>query len=106
MRVGDAYSSIAFYGCFLKNETTEIVSGTFAADETYLEVRVRGDPMLVSVSEQECETAPSVSPTNFPTISPAPTVPRSGSAKRNCNVAIGFAIAAATFIQMMAVSVQ
>ena len=70
----------------MKNETTNIVSGTFA-DETYLEVKVRerngGRVDLISVSEQECETAPSSAPTNFPTISPQPTIPRpNGSMRR------------------------
>jgi hypothetical protein len=52
------------------------VTGTFP-DETYLDVSIRtsygGEITLTAVSEQECETAPSVSPTNFPTVSPRPT---------------------------------
>ena len=75
MEVGDS-SVIAFYGCFMKNGTR--VSGMFV-DETVIDINVRsrngGRVDLVSVSEQECETAPSMSPTNFPTISSQPTVP-------------------------------
>ena len=68
-------STISFYGCFLqKNGAT--ITGRFV-DETELNVVVKtkndGKVLLISVSEQECETAPSMSPTNFPTISPQPT---------------------------------
>ena len=56
MEVGDR-STIALYGCFMKNDTTNTISGTFV-DETYLEVKVRerngGRVDLISVSEQEC----------------------------------------------------
>ncbi|KAL7524963.1 hypothetical protein ACHAXR_000795 [Thalassiosira sp. AJA248-18] len=76
MEVGDS-SVITFYGCFLRNGTA--VTGVFA-DETNLEVNVRmrngGEVMFIPDSEQECETAPSTSPTNFPTLSAQPTVPR------------------------------
>lgn len=80
MEVGDG-GTIAFYGCFLKNETSTsmIVRGAFVDETTVVEVGIRttdggGTVSLVSVSEQECDTAPSSSPTNFPTGSYRPTV--------------------------------
>ncbi|KAL7546334.1 hypothetical protein ACHAWF_009662 [Thalassiosira exigua] len=83
MEVGDS-SVIAFYGCFNLNGTK--VSGVFA-DETYIEVdvvkRSSGQVMLIPVAEQECDTAPSVAPTNFPTLSPQPTVPQSKGGRLN-----------------------
>jgi len=52
------------------------VLGTFV-DETNLDLTIRtsygGLITLTAVPEQECETAPSMSPTNFPTVSPQPT---------------------------------
>ena len=82
MEVGDS-STIALYGCFMRNDTTNTISGTFA-DESFLEVNVRerngGSVDLISVSEQECETAPSMAPTNSPTTSPQPTIPRPNDA--------------------------
>lgn len=69
---------IAFYGCFMKSGTQ--VNGVFA-DETELDITVRtyygGEVMLVPLAEQECDTAPSASPTDSPTFSPRPTVPLS-----------------------------
>ena len=80
MEVGDG-GTIAFYGCFLKNGTTSmIVRGTFVDETTVVEIGIRstgddgGTVSLVSVSEQECDTAPSSSPTDFPTGSYRPTV--------------------------------
>ena len=76
IEVGDS-GTIAFYGCFLRDETTSVVTGTFV-DGTAVEVGIRsadgGTVSLVSVGEQECDTAPSSSPTNFPTGSYRPTV--------------------------------
>lgn len=70
----DRNAEIIFYGCFMRDRLQ--VTGTFA-DETYLDVLIRtsygGEITLTAVSEQDCETAPSVSPTNFPTVSPRPT---------------------------------
>ena len=70
--------AINFYGCFMRNATR--VTGLFA-DETKLDIDVRtnygGEVILIPVSEQECDTAPSVEPTAFPTLSPRPTIPRS-----------------------------
>lgn len=83
MEVGDS-SMIAFYGCFVKNDTK--VTGVFV-DETNLEVNVMtrngGKVLFISVSDQECETAPSSAPTNVPTLSPQPTVPRSNGGSKN-----------------------
>ena len=68
---------LKFYGCFTK--IGRRVSGTFP-DESKLDVTVRtlygGEVILIPVSEQECETAPSTSPTNYPTVSPQPTIPQ------------------------------
>lgn len=73
MEVGTG-SNIAFYGCFLQNGATII--GEFV-DGTELNVIVKtkndGKVSLIAVSEQECETQPSMQPTSFPTISPRPT---------------------------------
>ena len=85
MMVGDG-STIALYGCFLKNDTTNVLSGTFV-DGSYLEITTRsidgGTISPISVSEQECDTAPSSSPTNFPTLSDPPTAtPPNGCARR------------------------
>ena len=61
---------IAFYGCFMRNGTQ--VTGIFE-DESELAVTIRtyygGEVLLIPLAEQECETAPSTAPTNFPTIS-------------------------------------
>jgi len=72
---------IQFHGCFLQNGTT--VYGLFP-DESELEITVRttfgGQIVIIPDGEQECDTAPSSSPTRFPTISPQPTVvPRSSA---------------------------
>ncbi len=76
MEVGDG-GTIALYGCFRANDTSSIVSGIFV-DDTYLESEIKsidgGTISLISVSEQECDTAPSTSPTDSPTISSPPTV--------------------------------
>lgn len=88
---GDAMMFL--YGCFEKNGTS--VTGMFA-DEKELDIVVRtrsgGEVVLVSVSEQQCDTAPSTSPTNFPTISPQPTItpPNDG---RRLSLARGFSVA-------------
>lgn len=99
IEVGDS-STIAFYGCFLQNGT--IVSGEFA-DETTLSVNVRsrngGEIVLVSVAEQECETAPSMSPTNFPTLSPQPTVPRPNAAGKVDVTYYGWIVAVIALVQ-------
>jgi hypothetical protein len=67
---------IVFYGCFEMNGTR--VTGLFSDDQTELDVDIRtqygGEVVLTAVSEQECDTAPSMEPTNFPTMSPRPTV--------------------------------
>ena len=59
---------IAFYGCFMRNGTQ--VTGIFE-DESELDVTIRtyygGEVLLIPLAEQECETAPSTAPTNFPT---------------------------------------
>ena len=61
---------IAFYGCFMRNGTK--VTGIFE-DESELDVTIRtyygGEVLLIPLAEQECDTAPSTAPTNFPTIS-------------------------------------
>lgn len=67
---------IVFYGCFEMNGTR--VTGLFSDDQTELDIDIRtqygGKVVLTAVSEQECDTAPSMEPTNFPTMSPRPTV--------------------------------
>ena len=83
---------IAFYGCFMKSGTR--VTGVFA-DESELDVTVRtfygGQVLLIPLAEQECETAPSTSPTNFPTSSPQPTVQRPNHGNKR-NIRRGFNI--------------
>lgn len=73
MEVGTG-SSIAFYGCFLQRGAS--ITGEFV-DGSELDVVVKtkndGKVSLIAVSEQECETQPSMQPTGFPTISPRPT---------------------------------
>ncbi|KAL7493278.1 hypothetical protein ACHAWT_004838 [Skeletonema menzelii] len=73
MEVGTG-SSIAFYGCFLQKGVSII--GEFV-DGSELDVVVKtkndGKVSLIAVSEQICETQPSMQPTSFPTISPRPT---------------------------------
>jgi hypothetical protein len=70
----DRNAEIIFYGCF-KLDGLQVL-GTFV-DETNLDVTIRtsygGRITLTAVSEQECESAPSMSPTTFPTVSPQPT---------------------------------
>lgn len=67
---------IVLHGCFLIKNGTQ-VNGIFA-DESELTVDIksdRGGTIDFSVPEQlECDTAPSVAPTSFPTLSPQPTV--------------------------------
>ncbi|KAL7552072.1 hypothetical protein ACHAWF_015324, partial [Thalassiosira exigua] len=76
--------AVIFYGCFSKDGTR--VTGLFS-DDTELDVTVRtfygGEVILVPVSEQICETAPSTAPTNFPTVSHQPTVPQNRGFERN-----------------------
>jgi len=95
IEVGDS-SIVAFYGCFMKNASK--VTGVFV-DETNLDINVRlrngGSVELISVSEQECETAPSASPTNFPTLSPQPTALRPNSGDKN-GISLRFIFAAIT----------
>lgn len=73
MEIGTG-STISFYGCFLQDGTK--ITGRFV-DETELNIAVKtkngGKLLLIASSEQECDTAPSMSPTNFPTVSPQPT---------------------------------
>lgn len=73
----ERYGKLRLYGCFRKQGTK--VTGIFV-DGTYLDVNVKtyygGEVMLISVSEQECETAPSSSPTSVPTFSRQPVGPR------------------------------
>ncbi len=73
MEVGKG-CTIAFYGCFLQNGAS--ITGSFV-DGSELDVVVKtkndGKVSLISVSEQECETQPSMQPTSFPTVSPRPT---------------------------------
>ena len=99
--VGDS-SIIALYGCFMRNDT--IVTGAFV-DETNIEVKVRerngGSIELISVSEQECDEAPSTQPTNFPTISHQPTEPRPNGGYNNKIISIGLTFAVHTFLHFM-----
>lgn len=73
MEVGTG-STIAFYGCFLQKGSS--ITGSFV-DGSELDVVVKtkndGKVSLIAVSEQECETQPSMQPTSFPTVSPQPT---------------------------------
>mmetsp|Transcript_23272 Transcript_23272/g.35679 ORF Transcript_23272/g.35679 Transcript_23272/m.35679 type:complete len:305 (-) Transcript_23272:113-1027(-) len=73
MEVGKG-SNIIFYGCFLQYGAT--ITGEFV-DGTQLDVVVKtkndGKVSLIAVSEQVCDTQPSMQPTGFPTISPRPT---------------------------------
>jgi len=92
MRV-ERRGQVRFYGCFMKNGAR--VTGRFA-DDSELDVTVRtyygGEVILIPVSEQECETAPSASPTNTPTISSQPTVVQSnGSIMLNASYGLIFA---------------
>ena len=90
--------TIIFYGCFRQDGAR--VTGVFA-DETELDVIVRtyygGQVVLIPLAEQECETAPSTSPTNFPTISSRPTVPIPNDGG-NKPVSFAFHIVAASFV--------
>ena len=67
---------ILLHGCFLMKNGTQVI-GTFG-DDTELDVNIKrdggGSIDFMSVPEQECDTAPSVAPTSFPTLSPKPTV--------------------------------
>lgn len=69
---------VALHGCFsVKNKRQ--VTGLFA-DDTEVDITIDtngGSIEFVTVPEQECDTAPSVAPTSFPTVSPQPTVQRS-----------------------------
>lgn len=96
----DRNAEIAFYGCF-KQEGLQ-VSGIFV-DETNLDVTIRasygGLITLTAVPEQECETAPSMNPTNFPTVSPWPTPKHNhGERKRVSVVEISLFLAAMFFV--------
>ena len=71
----DENGMIALHGCFsMKNNT--FVTGIFA-DDTELSINiitgVNGIIYFALVPEQECDTAPSVAPTSYPTLSPQPT---------------------------------
>lgn len=63
---------VLLYGCFTQNGTE--ISGVFG-DDSELNVTIDGDVDFKSVAGQECDTIPSVSPTQFPTLSPRPTAP-------------------------------
>ncbi|EJK47381.1 hypothetical protein THAOC_33900, partial [Thalassiosira oceanica] len=69
--------TILLYGCF--KQDGDVYRGIFQ-DETELVVTARttsgGDVIPVAIAEVECEDAPSMEPTNYPTVSPRPTVPR------------------------------
>ncbi|KAL7510155.1 hypothetical protein ACHAXN_007239 [Cyclotella atomus] len=71
----DGNGLIALHGCFSFNGTQ--IVGIFA-DDSEFNVNIKsesgGSIDFVSVPEQECETAPSVAPTSFPTVSSRPTV--------------------------------
>ncbi len=75
---------VTFYGCFLYNNTH--LYGSFP-DESDLDIEVRttvgGEVVIIPDGEQECDTAPSSSPTKFPTLSPQPTVVRSNEGTMN-----------------------
>lgn len=95
----DRNAEIIFYGCFMRDRLQ--VSGTFV-DGTYLDVSIRtsygGAITLTAVSEQECDTAPSTSPTNFPTVSPRPTPKyNSGERKTLSFVEISLCLVSAVF---------
>lgn len=85
---------IALHGCFSTKNGTQFI-GLFA-DDSEFDVNINTDSGgsidIVPVSEQECETAPSVAPTSFPTISSQPTV---------ILVSSGVKIAAASVLAMM-----
>jgi hypothetical protein len=88
----DGNGLIALHGCFSFDGT--LISGVFA-DDSEFRVNInseRGGTIdFVPVPEQECETAPSVAPTNFPTLSSPPTVvlPNGNSVVRlSCALAI------------------
>lgn len=88
MEIGTG-STLAFYGCFLQDGTK--ITGRFV-DETELNIVVKtkngGKLLLFASSEQECDTAPSMSPTNFPTISPQPTSRISGGEIKRTSVVL------------------
>mmetsp|Transcript_526 Transcript_526/g.890 ORF Transcript_526/g.890 Transcript_526/m.890 type:complete len:186 (+) Transcript_526:2013-2570(+) len=96
----ERYGQVRFYGCFRKNGTK--VTGVFA-DDSELDLTVRtylgGEVMLIPVSEQECETAPSVSPTNFPTLSSQPSVPRPNHGHKT-RVSYGLILGASVLVSM------
>ena len=82
--------TILLYGCF--KQDGDVYRGVFE-DETELVVTARttsgGDVIPVAIAEVECEDAPSTEPTNYPTVSPRPTVPRpSGSCRHGATAAI------------------
>ena len=70
---------VYLYGCFTQDDTT--VSGLFSGDIEGTMI-IDGDVMFMPAADQECETLPSVSPTNFPTSSPRPTPPISNRSNR------------------------
>lgn len=82
---------ITFHGCFLRNGTR--VYGLYP-DETELDIEVKmtggGEVVIIPDGEQECETAPSVSPTKFPTLSPQPTITRSDSVRKTHSIGMTF----------------
>ena len=66
---------IALHGCFSIKDGTRVI-GLFADDSEFnvnINSESGGSINFVSVPEQECDTAPSVAPTAFPTLSPQPT---------------------------------
>ena len=69
--------TILLYGCF--KQDGDVYRGVFE-DETELVLTARtasgGEVIPVAIAEVECEDAPSMEPTNYPTVSPRPTVPR------------------------------
>lgn len=96
----ERYGQVRFYGCFVKDDKR--VTGVFP-DESELDVTVMtyygGEVVLIPVSEQECETAPSTSPTEFPTLSPQPSVTRPNHGD-NTNISYELILVAFAFIGM------
>lgn len=96
----ERYGQVRFYGCFRKDGTK--VTGVFA-DDSELDITVRaylgGEVVLIPISEQECETAPSVSPTNFPTLSSQPSVPQPNYGYKT-RVSYGLILVASVLVSM------
>ena len=82
--VVEGNGAILLHGCFSMKNGTQ-VTGIFA-DETELDVNIKrdggGSIDFMPVSEQECDTAPSMAPTSFPTLSPKPTVVQTNNEAR------------------------